>query len=452
MVLDSTRVIFLVLLVLTAGVMFLRTRGALLAAIQPGEMILNFILVILMAATVFTFFIILFRIDPMPYLRRAAYNLSFQQLISFESAVPPDLQKNFSVSNVERTDTDGDNFEEWVVHYRFNTRNGRGPLQVVIYDNDRGNPPVIFPYVLRVPGRDYLSEGDAEVSLFDVTDTDTNGPNGENLPELLVQGDNELSIFRFQQNSEPWDFPRDIPPRYDPIGFFRGSGGVSIDQATRNVTVIDRKSLSRSQLVVRSVYRLNPDLQTYWDQYYAPGEMNRRLAAPAFSTVDFWGEPPEDITSVTFPEMIVLAFYASTCAGGEDGQTSLCKETYANWDPADFLAGDAEVEYRAGNAAYFGLSGFGDTFALSVSKIAYYPNLETDADLSASGAARDTVIGELPRQNVVQITFTVNGLEEPTTARYLVEQVGGKWKITRRLPFENLPELGPPDQINTAPQ
>ena len=68
--------------------------------------------------------------------------------------------------------------------------------------------------------RDYLGEGGVAIELENVT-SDENGPQGEDLAELLTKGINELGIFRFRQNSEFWDFPRDAPPRYQSIGFFR---------------------------------------------------------------------------------------------------------------------------------------------------------------------------------------------------------------------------------------
>jgi hypothetical protein len=319
-------------------------------------------------------------------------------------------------------------------------------VQVVIYDNDRGNPPVIFPYALRVPGSDYLSEGRTRLDLADVTTADANGPAGQNLPELMVHGDRELGIFRYRQNSEEWDFPRDAPARYEPIGFFRGSGGVTFDDTSKDVTVTNRDGYGRSQLVVRSVYRLNPATNTYWDQFYSPTEMDRKLTAPAFSTVDFLSGPPEDIFSATYPEIVVLAFYASTCPAGND---SLCTSAAVNWSSRNFLADEALAEFDNNNPAYFGLTAFKNTSRLAVTNVFYYPNLETDPDLSVSGGGRDVVTGEQAQLNIVEISFVADN-SAVQTARFKMQLVDGRWKMVRRVPLEELPPLSAPTRINTS--
>ena len=224
----------------------------------------------------------------MPMIRNLAYRMSFNQLVSFEHAIPTNLEDNLAVSNIMRIDTDGDNYSEWVVFYQFDLRGSSSPVKAMIYDNDRGNPPIIFPYALTPPNRDYLSEGKVSFELKNVT-SDRNGPGEADLNEILVEGSKELGIFRFRQNSETWDFPRDAPPRYQPIGFFRGSGGVSFDETTKDVTVKDRGGFERSQLVNRSVYALNQTTNSYWDQYYDPKQLDRKLAAPVVSTIDFPG-------------------------------------------------------------------------------------------------------------------------------------------------------------------
>ncbi len=445
---SEVRILFLILLMVSGALFLIRTRGTLLTTIEPGQILLDFLFVPALIGTVATFFFIIFRIDPMPMVRNTAYHLSFQQLVSYADAIPQNLQDNLAVANVQRVDTDGDNFNEWVVYYKFNVRDSDGPLQVVIYDNDRGNPPVIFPYILRAPGRDYLSEGEAELDVVQVT-VDQNGPNTEDLPEILVHGERELSIFHFQQNSEEWDFPRDAPPRYQPLGFFRGSGGVYFDEKTKNVTVIDRGQYSRSQLVVRSVYQLNEATNTYWSQQYGPSDLDRTLAAPAFSTVDFLGGAPQDIYNAAFPEIIVMAFYASTCVVDN---YSLCSGEALTWNTEKFLTDEAQLELQNSNPGYFGLTGFNDTRDLSITDIFYYPSLETDADLQTSGGGRDIVTGEQPQQNLVEVNFTVNNIPAPEPYYFEMASLDGQWKIVRRANVQNLPSLGAPASINTSSQ
>jgi hypothetical protein len=299
---------------------------------------------------------------------------------------------------------------------------------------------VLFPYQLRAPNRDYLAE-DAFSTTFSFGEVtqDQNGPAGEDLPEILVSDRNQLSIFRFEQNSELWDFPRDDPPRYNPIGFFRGNIGATaaganraaiFDPDTKQVTVLDRSGFERSQLVVRSIYALNPVTNSYWDNLETLGSeqpANPVLAAPTLSTVDFFAGPPDDILKTTYPEKIVLAFYTSTCG---DVDSSLCLNE-VEWTPESFLAGDALREYNNGNPGYFGLPALDSLQNLAVSKLRYYPRLETDPDLLETGSGRDVVTGEEPRLNIVDVDLVFDNRIE--TLRYEMGQVEGHWKIIQRV-------------------
>lgn len=425
------RIVFLVGLVAT-GLLHTLYFGNTVNVGEVRRLILGPLYLGALLITVGTFFALLLRLDPIPFVRQLAYQLSFQQLVSIEDAIPPDLQDNLAVKYIERLDTDGDSFREWVVCYTFDIRESdQSPLGCAIYDNDRGNPPVIFPYTLRAPSRDYLSEDGLSpitISRDDVT-VDKNGPDGEDLPELMVKGKNTLAFFRFNENSDPWDFPRDAPPRYLPIGFFRGSGGVAFDDSTKEVTVLDRDGFERSQLAVRSIFGLNPATNTYWDQFYSGTEFDVKLRAPVLSTIDFFPSPPEDVLGSTFPEKIVMAFYASTC-GSEDN--SLCRHVNQGWSPGDFLGGDALAEFDRGNAGYFGLPGFSGTRNVAITHLFYRPALETDPDLLRTGGGRDVVTGEEAQLNVVDVDFVTDG-NALQTARYRMELIEGQWKIVERL-------------------
>lgn len=401
-----------------------RYKGAgLITPAEVGNMLLGTVVLGVGLLTAAVFFFIVFRINPVPLLGRAAYQLSLGQVVSYPDTIPSRLSDNLRVTNVMRLDTDDDNFEEWVVMYEYDLGTEKTPLQVVIYDNDRGNPPVIFPYELRVPGRDYLSE-DGWAS-FDRAQIDGQGPR-----EIMIRSGNqtELSMFRFRQNSEQWDFPRDAPPRYEAIGYFKGNGGVTYDSATKAVTVIDRGGFDRSQLVARSIYDLNPATATYWDQLYEWSDFNRQLAAPIYTTIDFWNNPPDNVADTTYPEKVVLAFYASAC-GAEANER--CPLVAANWQPSDFLAQDALTEYNSGNMAYFGLAGPAVS-QLAVSDLGYDPGGETDTDLAASGQGRDTVVGEQPHRTVIAISFVADNAPLQV-ARLQMENIDGQWKIVRRL-------------------
>jgi hypothetical protein len=407
-------------------------------------MVLDFLLLPSIVLTALVFGFLLTRTDPMPLIREMAYQLSLRQNLLFADAIPERLADNMEVISVLREDTDGDGFQEWVVFYRYDLQEGNGPIQVAIYDVDRGNPPVIFPYPLRAPDRDYLSEvPDSRLISFDMVDVtlDQNGPDNEDLLELMVVNGDTLSLFRFNENSAPWDFPRDSPPRYQPIGYFQGSGGVELDLDTKNVTVIDRNGYDRSQLVLRSIYALQGD--SYWAPVAELGtdpEVSPVLAAPIVSTVDFFESAPIDILDTTYPEKIVLAFYAANCGGIDN---SLCRNDEADWDARAFLTGDALNEYDNGQSGYFGLPNFGGNQDISVSIIRYYPQIEAES-------SDPLVTGPQPQNNVVDLTFTENR-NPPKTLSFVMELVEGQWKIARRTVLRDPLATEPSSQISNNP-
>jgi hypothetical protein len=343
--------------------------------------------------------------------------------VNFVDAIPPHLEEQLEVVTVNRQDTDGDDFKEWVVFYAFDLQEGNNPIKAAIYDSDRGDPPVIFPYQLRPPDRDYVSENSRGVTLdFAPITDDNNGPDGQNLDEILIADRTNLSIFRFRENSEVWDFPRDSPPRYEVIGHFRGNGGVNFNPETLNVSVVDRNGFERSQLSIRSIYTLNSTTNTYWDNF-----VSETLAAPIVSTIDFYQTPPTDILGTEFPEKIVLAFYAASCNSTD---STLCRNTeLIDWDPTSFLAEDAAAEYANRNWAYFGLPDR-NIQSISVSLLQYYPRIEVES-------SQRLVTGPQPQLNVVDIAFIANG-SPIETARFAMRLVDGQWKIARRVEADTL--------------
>lgn len=420
------------------------------------DLLLNFVFLITSVGTVVLFVSVLARIDPTPSIRYVAYAIGLRQLLSFEHAIPDDIASNVTVQDIDRIDTDGDGFPEWVVFYRFDKQgvlpgineNNLSPVQIAVYDNDRGNPPVVFPYILRAPGRDYLSEGITKLYLAPVT-IDRNGPDGGDLDEIVVEGRDaqnvvtSLAMFRFQQNSERWDFPRDAPARYQPIGLFRAGDGISFDSVTKRVTTIDRSSYERSQMVVRSIYELNPATNSYLDSYNST-----ELAAPVVSTLDFVAGTPSDILESAYPEKIVLGFLASLCGGSGDG---LCRNSVAN-APTDFLQMDSDAYYNYVNGEhnYFGIPSatVADIF---ISNLRYYPEVETDPDLLQTGRGRDVVTGEESRYGVVDVTFSVAGSSTSEVRRFELNRIKSQWKIYR-LAQGDLPPLGSVAETATTSQ
>lgn len=419
------RILFFIMLGVTGFLYFLAYGGKPVSLQNLYQMLLHVLLVPSALITVGIFLILFFRID-VRNLALQAIDLISNRTVSFISAVPPDLESAIEAKIVEREDTDGDGFDEWVVFYEYDLQSGASPLQVTIYDNDRGNPPVIFPYQLRLPDRDYLSENstNVQISLADVT-TDANGPNQQDVPEILIQDGQQLSVFRYNGrfDTNAWDPPSDSPPRYLAIGAFKGTGGVSLDLKSDNkpVTVIDRDKYNRSQLSERVIYTLNNVTNTYWDDYDST-----RLASPVMSTVDFFSGPPEDVLQTAYPEKVVLAFYASTCGKADN---SLCRWAKM-WQPEQFLLKDGvawnEFNNPAGGPAYFGLNSFDSSGNLQVKDLRFYPALETTP-------TQDITTGPQPVNNVVDITFSVDGgLEETRSCVMLFKN--GQWKISECLP------------------
>lgn len=461
---------FLIALILT--LIFFRARFP-----GPGlkwltELLSNNLILIGFLATTGLFFVLLFNLNPFPLIRSGAEAMGLRQLVNFDTAfadgLPDAVADNIEVVSVIRADTDTDGFEEWVVFYLFDKRARNSPIHGAVYDNDRGKPPVIFPYQLQAPDRNYLSEQQVFGPSLTIQNLalDRNGPDGTDVPELVVQGGNELTVFRFRQNSEPWDSPQDSPARYQPIGFFRGSGGVTINlsegaNAHGQVTVIDRNGFERSQLAIRSVYGLvtGPDgNQTYLDPIPPLGGVGGpQLAAPILSTVDFYPAPPDDLFNTPFPEKLVLGFYAATCGGG-DG--TLCNTNTTNssllWRPdadtslSSFLTGDALAAFNSSNPGYFGLPAFDGNGGITVAQLRYYPQTETDPDLLETGGGRDVITGEQGQVGLVQITFNVNGsaLQE---ACYQMQLTAGQWKISRRLATSCAEPPPPPPPPTVTP-
>jgi len=414
-------------------------------------------------ATAAIFFILLFRIDPVPYMRQTGYYLGLTQLVYFEDIVPPNLADSLAVVNVQRLDTDGDDYEEWVVHYKYDVAGGTSPIKIMVYDNDRGDPPIVFGYSLLAPDREYLGEKTVTLELKQIIN---NGQNGAEGPAEIVargEGNTELTIFRFNQNSEDWQPPTDDPRRYQPIGSFRGSGGVNLADSGGRVTVKDRNGMERSQLAIRSIYELQ-ESNTYFES-----SVSTQLAPPVIQTIDFFNGPPADILNTDFPEKIVLAFYTSTC-GSKDG--TLCRnrtETAANWKPEDFLLGydpntatdtacsstnavpsdqkyDACREFQRGIPGYFGLTSLSGNRNILVKNLQYYPQLE-------QSSSQSSYTGAVPQGNCVVVKLAgsgvVNNGEPPA---FQMSFAKGQWKIARRIPLEQcIIETGIPSEPVPSP-
>lgn len=385
------------------------------------QMLIGVFIVLLAVTLVGLLLIAITGFDPDPLIRRISVVQTHHRLVDFYELLP----EEYRVQEVMNEDTDGDGEKEWVVFYQFDLADGRSPYAGAVYDFDRGRPPVLFPYQLLPPDRDYLSESVVELDLEDLVAAGEVEP----IPELLVYGqllatepeestttttNTDLTIFRHVPNSFPWEFPRDEPRRYKVIGSFRGDGGVHFDQTDKTVTVLNRAGYDRSQLAIETVYALDETRGTYM----ATTDPTK-LSAPVSTQVVFAHGMPPDILDTPYPEKLVLGFYETL-----EGEPS-------EFAPEDFLTGQALIEYGRNNLAYFGFENVsGDVDQVKITQLSYVPAVE---QVNPSV----TVLGKDPRFLTVSVGFeaTVGKAETRTSApvEWVTTVVNGKWRIDRRL-------------------
>jgi hypothetical protein len=416
------------------GLIALALAGVLFIAVLlvvPGvpefirQMIIGTFILVLGLTLVGLLIVAIFDIDVTPIFRNLGVALARNRVVDFFKIYP--TQEKVEVVYYE--DTDGDGEDEWVVFYKFDLTNVGSPYAGTVYDYDRGNPPVVFPYRLVPPDRDYLSEGATRLELVDVV---TVGEVKEER-ELMVYGqmptpeqeqrnteftfDTDLYIFREIPNSFPWEFPRDDPRRYQVIGAFRGDGGVTYDPKTRHVTVINRQDFDRSQLSAQYVYALDENRGTYMS--VTNPEV---LSAPVSSVVTFAYGMPSDVLNTPYPEKLVLGFYEMLAA----------KEPAVL--PRDFLTGQALIEFDRNNLSYFGFGSMSgkmtDVNEVTVTQLSYAPETE---QIGASA----TVLGEEPNFQTASVAFQAevgkNDTSTPAPIVWAITMVNGKWRIDRRL-------------------
>lgn len=380
----------------------------------------------------------LFDIDPEPIILNFARFLSGGKVVEFSEAFT--IGTNTRVCSVDRIDTDGDRFKEWLVFYQIDItqpKNWRQPCPDksprfgAIYDNDRGEPAILFPYKLTPPHRDLLGE---EGTSFETAEIVPNRSTSD-LPieELLVYGRrggvrNQLTIFKFQQNTLGAETPTDDPPRYVVIGAFVGSGGISYDPVTKLVTVRDRNGFERSQLAVENVYALHGEGE---NQTYMREPLAKEVSAPIKSSISFQFGPPTDILDTEFPEKIVLAFFQSLdqARSGE----------LPGWKSEDFLApvgndstiGNAARNFEDENLAYF-FARSSDTSLrprdisdIVVTQLQYFPQVEEHP-------VTRTIQGPEPQRGRVDIQLQAQNIPRVLMS-YEMVFLNGQWKINQRL-------------------
>ena len=359
-------------------------------------------------------------IDVEPFFRNLGVFLARGRVVDFY-AIFPEYDK---VQEVVYEDTDGDGKNEWVVFYQFDLVDGRSPYGGTVYDFDRGDPPVVFPYQLLPPDRDYLSEGVVHLELMNIVEVGEAQPMSElmvygQIPSLEEAGGTtvaDLNIFRQIPNSFAWEFPRDEPRRYQVIGAFRGDGGVAFDPNNKNVTVINREDYDRSELTVQNVYALDQNRGTYMSVTDP-----QVLSPPISSEVTFaYGMPP-DVLETPYPEKLVVGFY------------EMLAEKDPTVPPRDFLTGQALIEFDNNNLEYFGFSGasgnWNDVKEVTITRLGYAPDTE-----QINPAV--TYLGAEPRLQAASVAFEakVGRIDTGTSTPivWVTTVVNGKWKIDHR--------------------
>jgi hypothetical protein len=260
---------------------------------------------------------------------------------------------------VQLLDTDGDGKDEWIVFYKFDLveeATGRkfSPIGAAVYNDDHGDPPVVFPYELHPPDRGYLGDQNCVAEVGDLITTNQG-------PELLVRNFAEedlvvdLGVF-FWYDHDKDDLsnnPSEEQQGYECLGFFRGSGGITLDGSR---VIVKERTQERSQLSVKNVY------EDKEGSYFQPG--GRDLWPPVETSIAFTFGVPQDVAQSPYPEKVVLAFYLAL------GQNNPLAQTY--------LSEASGLKDVVGSDS-FGTAASGDQIQKAlVKRIIYIPDREKE--------------------------------------------------------------------------
>jgi hypothetical protein len=314
---------------------------------------------------------------------------------------------------VQLLDADGDGKEEWIVFYKFDLVEGAtgrkfSPIGAAVYNDDHGDPPVIFPYKLNPPDRVYLGEQNCVAEVRDLITTNQG-------LELLVSNFAEedlvvdLSVFHWYDHDQD-DLsknPAEGRQGYECLGFFRGSGGITF---AGSKVIVKQRTEERSQLSVKNVY------QDKESSYFRPG--GKELWPPVETSIEFTFGVPEDVAQSPYPEKVVLAFYLAL------GQNDPLAQTY--------LSEASGLKDVVGSDS-FGTAASGDQIQkVLVKRIVYVPDREkeekhepvqvTVSVASVTSEGEDPprgvtweVIWEPPREGVAKPGWKLHRIITPTS-------------------------------------
>lgn len=337
---------------------------------------------------------------PVEALRQPDKRLDFTKIL-------PDTMR---AQEVQLLDSDGDGREEWIVFYKFDLVEGAtgrefSPIGAAVYNNDHGDPPVIFPYELHPPDRVYLGEQNCIAEMQDLILT----REGQELlvrcfaeEDLMV----DLSVFLWHDDDKD-DLsknPSEERQGYECLGFFHGSGGIEFEGSK---VIVKERTQERSQLSIKKVYVVKDG------SYFQSG--GRELWPPEETGIEFTFGVPTDVAQSPYPEKVVLAFYLAL------GQDNPLAQTY--------LSEASGLKNVVGSSS-FGTVASGDKIRrVLVKRIIYTPNKEREERHEpvavTVSVASVTSEGEDPPQDVIWEVIW-----EP--ARADVAKPG--WKLHRIIP------------------
>ena len=216
--------------------------------------------------------------------------------LDFTKVLPEELQ----AQQVERLDTNNDDYLDWVLFYRYEASGNQAeqlsPIAAVVYHaevpKDGKQPPEIVPYSLNPPDGRYLGKNPCQARMADVI-TKNKGL------EVVIESVNtdglitDAAIFTWRGGKSA----EETLPGYRCLGIFRAHGHIAI---STDEVVVKEYTDDRSQLAVRRVYRpQNGSYLNEYDQLYPPIERN----------LEFATGKPKDVAASSYPESIILAFY-----------------------------------------------------------------------------------------------------------------------------------------------
>jgi hypothetical protein len=284
-----------------------------------------------------------------------ANQLTDNRMIDLQE-VAPGIQ---TIRHIYRLDPDGDDFDEWVVLYRYDAATQDsgpyrpGPYGAAVYDVDQCRPPAIVTYELRPYDYDYVAEN---LNIWWSVGPEMKDVNADGKSELALHIGNNLSVFRWYDDTQGCTMPGPGQQGYEVLGTFRGSGGVRVGGNGR-VIVLDRGFFDRSQIAVKRVYA--PDGN---GSYLRPG--GGGLYDPVEVGLTFGVGQPLSVTQSYYPEKAVLAFYLNLGADNGEARSYLCSD----------VRGDYPIKEHQ-----FGIALPRDEMArVLVKEVSYTPNVEAE--------------------------------------------------------------------------